>query len=365
MKKYVWNFVFVLPNIALDEPFEESKFIAIVPPKDRRIKILLNNNPNLTPLINEFYDQFRKRVTPSILLIRNDIPKQLKTIESLISYRNIFAINSILYGWQSSLKNPNVLYPLYSDYFKFYPIILSKNNDWMRTKSPALIGFDEPCEFCGQIDAGLNNFKLRMNIPDEQLFYPMLKIWEERYLKNHSRIWNFRVLFRSIEMAMQALSSPLINNSSFYENGTRIGLWISAFEVLIHPQDGEVNLDRVLEIIGNIHWNIPRLSYNYYSKNKMSSTKINLPQKLYCDLYNARNDFLHGNKIYSKSMYPFQNRKKYPLTYFAPILYRRVILEFMRSLNIKKVNYYTENMEYEYLSWFYDESLKIALTDKI
>jgi len=57
--------------------------------------------------------------------------------------------------------------------------------------------------------------------------------------------------------------------------------------------------------------------------------KVNLVQKLYKELYDTRNDFLHGNPVKPSRIYPFKNRKVHPITRFAPMIYKVVLLSFL------------------------------------
>ena len=52
-------------------------------------------------------------------------------------------------------------------------------------------------------------------------------------------------------------------------------------------------------------------------------------QKLCHQIYDARHDFLHGNPVSYKNIYPWQNPKRYPLNYFAPLIYKLILICFL------------------------------------
>ena len=292
MKDYInWEILFAIPNINLTEPLE-SKFIAIVPSNDNRILNIIIQHPKTKYLINRFTDQFNREVSPSFLIIRSDSPNRLWHIDAIMDFRNVFATSIILYGWQDILRSPNVFYPLYSNYFNFYPITISKHNDGYITSTPAIRGWDDPESFHGQTDASLNNFQIDELMPDKEFYTLLQNCWTYAYLKGKKSKKKYNVVFRSLEMAMQALSIPFSNNNSINEYGTRIALWISSFETLTRSLSNHVDLKKVLTLMDKIDWENKRLSYKYY-KGMKNYPKINLPQKIYYDLYNSRNNFLY------------------------------------------------------------------------
>jgi hypothetical protein len=61
-------------------------------------------------------------------------------------------------------------------------------------------------------------------------------------------------LFRSLNMANQALQAPGGTDTTYYDVGRSIALWISAFEILAHPPNANANLQVVYELLENIKW---------------------------------------------------------------------------------------------------------------
>ena len=57
--------------------------------------------------------------------------------------------------------------------------------------------------------------------------------------------------------------------------------------------------------------------------------RVNLVQKLYKELYDTRNDFLHGNPVKPKRLYPFRNKNVPHIIRFAPLIYKIALLSFL------------------------------------
>ena len=155
------------------------------------------------------------------------------------------------------------------------------------------------------------------------------------------RSWRTRKFFRSLEMAYQGASAPLHNFSSIYDYGSHLGHWISAFEVLTHPRKGRVGWKDVLDLLAEPRVHDPRLQHKRYvirerGHQASAPRRCNLPQRLYKQAYDARNDFLHGNPVRLTSLYPFRNRRRPPLTMFMPLLFRLALDTFLEGFPFPK-----------------------------
>jgi hypothetical protein len=94
----MWEVVFILPNLRLEQAFDEE-FVAIAPSTDRRIQDHAERNQSTRQLINGFADQFGNRRQVSAIILRDDAPAPTKTLEAVTSFRNLFAASCILNGW--------------------------------------------------------------------------------------------------------------------------------------------------------------------------------------------------------------------------------------------------------------------------
>jgi hypothetical protein len=337
-----WKFIFILHNLSIEEPLENA-FIAIVPKTDQRVAELINKNKTLKNLVNRFTDQFKRPVDPAILIVSDDAPPSVLDNDALVAFRNIFAINSIIESWVSFLNMGWQIGSLnYSNYFDIYPILPDKDYEYLITRSPSIHGLDESKTFVGQTSPELATVRPKID-HDSEIISELLERWNQRYVKCKTRDWSTRVLFRSLEMAYQACSIPFKNNSTIYDYGSNLSLWVSAFEVMVHPKSGRADLARVLNLIEKIEFIATSLNKKLYRipfpgiKGKMKG--VTLPQKLYYQIYSARNDFMHGNPVGIKDLFPFCIKSRYPLTFYAPILYKVALKCFLNILeNERELN---------------------------
>ena len=291
----MWIIIFALPDLNLKESIGNEN-IAIVPHDDPRIIEIATQSTYARALVENFEDQFGGKNYPSFLIIAADAPQHLRDIDAIVGFRNIVAITTIIKGHEHSLTSTFVAYPLYSDYFDFYPIIITKDDDGFLTQSPSLLGYDnEHKKFSGQTSPSLAGPGHVRAERLGNLFDYMHKVWQRRYLRKRYSEWSTQILFRSLEMAYQASTMPFKNHSTIYDYGASASLWVSAFEILSHPKNRNANLLTVLELVGEYEWLHKDLKRRSYTIDYRGKRKVNLSQKLYKELYDTRNAFLHGN----------------------------------------------------------------------
>ena len=109
-----WKLLFVLPHAAFREPIE-SEYLALVPPDDSRLRGLCRQHATVARLVDNFSDQFKRKLTPSGLLLRSDAPKSVLDYYAVASFRNIVALSSVIYTWTKQLAGGCANYPLWSD----------------------------------------------------------------------------------------------------------------------------------------------------------------------------------------------------------------------------------------------------------
>ena len=86
-----------------------------------------------------------------------------------------------------------------------------------------------------------------------------------------------------------------------------------------------------------------------------------LVEKLYCEMHASRNHFLHGNPVTPKDVFPASRRDRYPLTCFAPIVYRCALYSFLGLWN---QDVYAQEMTTERVSRSRYEKALIAATQR-
>jgi len=243
-----WQILFLLPNLRLSKAIGNDR-IAIAPHIDQRIVDIVSTCSVAKCLVENFEDQFGGKVNPALLLIRDNAPDFIRNIETIVGFRNIFALSIIIEGHEHSLTSTFVAHPLYSDYFDFYPVTISRNNDRLKIDSPSVLGVnDKAQDFKGQTAPGLADPGIAS--PANDLFVQLEKVWRRRFISRRLGEWQTRALFRSLEMAYHATAMPLKNHSTLYDFGTSASLWVSAFEILSHPRKGKADLLSVLNLLG-------------------------------------------------------------------------------------------------------------------
>ncbi|MGO9120850.1 MAG: hypothetical protein ACLQPD_24975 [Desulfomonilaceae bacterium] len=351
----MWSILFILPNVSTHEPVG-NEYISIVPFSDPRVVKIMSRSVFARALIENFEDQFGRPIHPSALIVNDDAPDRVRHLDSVTGFRNAVALSAIIEGHERSLlAKASVPDPLYSDYFDFYPITVSRLDDGFITKSPAVLGFDdEHREFRGQMSPSIGlsgNLRRRSH---DFLFKLLQKAWERRFMKQTRDEWSTRTLFRSLEMAYQAASMPFKNNSTIYDYGSSLSLWVSAFEILSHPRTGKANLLSVLALLQSDDWMHSALKKKIYKITyRGKDHRVNLVQRLYKEVYDARNDFLHGNPVKERRLHPFKNLSKPFITRFAPIVYKVALLFTLSKFRRSRKH---SSDTWEYCKEFLDES---------
>jgi hypothetical protein len=343
-----WQFAFVLPNLAIKKAID-SQYVAIVPSKDQRVQNMISQYPILRYLVDGFSDQFKRVTTPSLLIFNTDIPPKSLESGALIDFRNILAICCVVTAWQNYLlRGQWFVKGQYSEYFSVYPIIPTRDHKYFMIQSPAVRGLDDPKLFGGQTAPELAGPAYDIEC-DPYIFTPLVQAWEKRYINGRLADLNTNILFRSLQVACQACAIPDTNYPSIYDYGARLAQWVSAFEILARPRNKNVGQIDVLNLINRFPLPSKRLSDRRYvilERRRRGKIRGTLPQKLCHLIYEARNDFLHGNPVSSKHIFPWYNTKTYPLNFFAPLLFKLMLICFLGIYPTKSI-YEIANEDFE------------------
>ena len=337
-KKWLW--AYLLHNLTCKKPFE-SDFLAIVPHSDSRVQEIALRSHLYRCLIDNFTDQMGSKRYPSILLVREDAPQAVRQIDAVVSFRNLVALSCVIYGRQQSIAGPNVWGTLYTDYFDFYPTTVSEDGTSARTLSPAWDSFGYPREIRGQTSPGLPSTESLGSIEaDEQLLQFLMEAWADLYAGSKRFESEGTALFRSLQVAYLAAAMPISNERSIHDYGTKVALWVSAFEILAHPAarggTGKADFERVKDLLEKKSWSKNELRECKYSVTFRGKTfNVNLIVSLYWDLYRARNDFLHGNPVSFDSLFPFNDVSRPPLPGFAPLIYKAALMGYLQQLGFQ------------------------------
>ena len=327
-----WHLFLILPNLCppIPSPFA-SEYLYLCSGNDPVLGDVADTPGDNTgkAMIGQYQNWFRKAYTPGCLLVRSDAPASLREAETLRAFRNVCALSVISHCMARQLAGRAQWVPLYSDFFMFASYVAAKNG-WIQNLDGPVGGMDDDLEhFTGQCSGQIgipDGFSLTV---DQVLLKRLLKAWMKHYITEPADPAFVR-LFRSLEVAFQAARFPSDGLSSINDIGTRIGLWVSAFEVLLHPGVGKVDKVRVQEAIGGVQLSTVRLTRKRFSvKHRNVDQMVALPARIYDDLYAARNGFMHGNPVEARDLRFGRSIKRARLVDLAPVLYNLALRAFL------------------------------------
>ncbi|HEY1174438.1 MAG TPA: hypothetical protein VGH19_23940 [Verrucomicrobiae bacterium] len=313
----------ILPNLVLREPFE-CEWVALLPGSDERMQAIAKKDKTVHRLLNGFHDQDGGKCEVTALVVQKDAPAGVD-FTALMSFRNLFAMSCVLKGWQSSLGQLNVFYPLYSDYFDFYPFRPVGDGVHIQHRGAALNSWNSAKEFRAQRSADLPSFGhcLRAD-PDEVLCDYLVSAWKEQFIGGEGK---WESLFRSLAVAYHAAGLPKKNLMWHYDFGVSIALWISAFETLCHNGGSkDVGSSDLLELLASTRFSKKALRAGFEIKVKKEPRSVNAVQYLCWKLYGARNRFLHGNPFPEESLFLETRNGSVGLNQAPPLVYKAALL---------------------------------------
>lgn len=328
-----WVFISVFHNLSISNKIE-SKYVVITPHDDPLTQAIRDRSPAFSQFVDNFKDQFGRPFAPSLFFLHKSVKPDL---EAIIAFRNLLAISSIVESWERFICHGTQLdYYKFSNYFELYPYSLSKDEKDLIAHTPSIFGLDEPAEFQGQCSPEIARSHPTTRFYDSTLFGALSKQWVKYFIERKRKEWKSRALFRSLEMAFRAAGLPFRNQGTIHDYGANIALWISAFEILTHPGDEYVNLNKILEFLGNINFATKKLNRKRYNGPK--NERLNLVQKTYFEMHVARNRFLHGNPVNTSDLFPGRNLKCNSLIVLPPVLFKCALYNFLGLLDFNSKN---------------------------
>ena len=333
----VWQLWSVLPNVNLRRSVD-AEFVACVGYRDQRLVDIAARLETHRALLEGFTDQFGEHVQPSALIVRSDAPPQVRTPEAVVAFRNCIALPWVA---RSIASGGAWLHPRFSDVFDLYPIVTTDDGSY-RHFSPALKGYGHFIGFQGQCSAFLPRPRKLDPAEDGEYLHSLLRQWRRRFVQQR-KTWRTRALFRSMELAYQAAGSPIKNDSTLYDCGVLVSLWVSAFECLVHPGGKRgVEFGDVIRLLEGVTYghdtclesvpsDVRRLLARRYllgrkGKKRTKGTATRLLPRLYEQLYWSRNSFLHGNPVTLAQLHAFGRGDRPIMLDLAPLMYRFTVL---------------------------------------
>jgi len=323
-----WSPVWALPNIVLDEAVE-SEFFALVPEQDERIRTLKREYPNLRIFLRQFRDIYRHRTNPALIMRRDNAPEYLCSGEAAASFRDILVTAIVPKAWSRNLIYENRRdRASTSMYFWVHPWMIDRNYEHAIAHTPTTLALHEVSAISAQASPELTPLRIRSADFDAPLMAALFARHHDRYMASRPT-WENVALFRSLNFANSASRFPFSADSTIYDFGRQIGLWVSAFETLVHPgETGQTNLGRVFGLLESVPWLDKRCAQKRYKTGHgRIEGRRNLSCSVYYQLHQRRNDFLHGNPVTMASLR--EKRSKRLLVEFAAPLYRLGLSSFL------------------------------------
>jgi hypothetical protein len=321
-----WTPVFVLPNIPLEAAIG-CEIAALAPANDDRVGALKRMHPTFRRFLNRFSDNFGEKFEPSVLILNTAAPPIFREITALASFRDLIAVSAVTYSRALELRHPRGHRVLFGEAFAIYPWMLDRHYEDVIGSTPAILGTHELSRFKGQSSPALFRTSLGESDIDQPLLAALMARWRRRY-EAAEPAWEDVVLMRSLNMAYHASLLPAGTDTTFYDVGRIVSLWVSAFEILVHPGgSGQANRDKVFEMIERAPWAKPESGQLAHDTGGKTKVKRTLASWLYQVLYECRNDFLHGNPV-ERSNLVLTTPQRAIFEYAAP-LYRISLTAFL------------------------------------
>jgi hypothetical protein len=319
-----WVPVLALPNLDMRGAIE-CDHAAIVSPGDHRVEQLRKDYPKLNTFLSKFSGQFGEQVWPSLLLLHSNAPKSYYTAEACTAFRDILSLAVVPYARSSRLRFDKAHALAFTSTFQFYPWMLDKQYEEMVLVNPANLHIHMLSEFGGLSFPEQGCASIFEGDIDLPIAKELLNRWVTRFSENAVE-WKDKALFRSLNMANEAGRIPALAAGVFYDAGRQLALWVSAHEILAHPGGtGQSNFGTVSGLLEKVKWLDAKLAAATHTIPGKSPQQKQLATWICRKVYDARNDFLHGNEVDAAVL----NLNKKPVTDFAACLFRLALTSFL------------------------------------
>ena len=221
-----WTPIFVLPNIPLEAAIG-CDIAALAPTHDRRVAALKRTHPMFHLFLNRFTDNFGAKFEPSVMLVHTSATSVFREVSTLASFRDLIAIATVTHSRALELRRPRGLRILFGEAFAIYPWMLDRHYENMVGSTPAILGTHDVARFKGQSSPATFRTQLGNSDVDQPLLAVLMERWQRRY-EGPDPNWEDVALMRSLNMAYQATLLPAGTETTFYDVGRIVSLWVSA-----------------------------------------------------------------------------------------------------------------------------------------
>lgn len=322
----VWDPLFVLPNIDMQVEVEAGG-IAIVSARDARVQRLADAHPSFKHYLDSFATEFGDRCFPSIMLRHPSSRPELQLVAPLAAFRDTLAISTIPVGWANTLCHDGNWRIRYANSFSFYPWVIGKNFTDITTMSIAQRGWHVATKLHGQTTPGFSPMTVTSSCIDRPLLTELLVRWEHCF-STTDPAWEYRALFRSLNMAFAAAMQPGNVEVTIYDIGRAIALWVSALEILAHSGTF-TGLPHVIRLLEKNDWRLSECSTAQYKVYPYKDTQPlrSLPYWICGELFNLRNVFVHGKPLEDERLIVAPGKR--PLNLYASLIFRMALAGFL------------------------------------
>jgi hypothetical protein len=167
-------------------------------------------------------------------LVHAEAPPSFGEVTTIAGFRDLIAISAVAYNRALALCHPRGHRVMFGDAFAIYPWMLDKDYEDLIGNTPAILGTHEVAKFKGQCSPAIFRTAPDGRDLDQPLLSKLLHRWRRRYETSRPD-WADMALFRSLNMAYHASLLPTATDTTFYGVGRLAALWVSAFEILVHP----------------------------------------------------------------------------------------------------------------------------------
>ncbi|AEG04137.1 hypothetical protein [Sinorhizobium meliloti] len=294
-----WTPIAVVPSVDVHTSKLAGPHIALLGADDERYQRCVQESPDLGGFLSSFTDSHGKIVRPS-LIATSTLYGGKPSPSAVASFKDIVVASVTLDERLHAILSDNVRGPFYSGSFDIYPWMISNYKDRLVARTPAISSLHRLQGFRGLASPALPIHRIEDEYVHGGLFAGLYRLWQRQYISNEDN-WEPRAILRSVNMASAAMQVPITSVAeTIYDWGRCISLWVSAFEILVHPGgNGQANQNKVLEMLWEIEWLYRGNRDAIYpiEFGRKRTEQRTLPEFLYNRLYRLRNDYLHGNPV--------------------------------------------------------------------
>ena len=327
----LWEPLTVLANFELAEAIEAEP-TAFASIDDSRVRAINAAHPIHATFLDRFADAFGEKRCPTVLLLDPSASESFRSVNAIASIRDILSVSVVPRARARHIMGKASSGIFYARTFDFYPWMIDRNYEWITAVTPGVGGVSEIDRFHGQAAPEVPFLSVLPGNVDKPLFQALVQRWRSHY-DSREAAWENVKLMRSLNMAYHASQPPACQDTTIFDYGRLMALWVSAFEILVHPgEDGRADQWKVYNLLKKVNWN----------RKENTELDCGRPRCLYRRLHDARNDFLHGNPVESGQLSPPGTQAN--LFQLAAPLYRMALTAFL-DLGYKKPHDLGESVE--------------------